>query len=105
MGVAAGDLRLTPLHTGMTSPPRLQATSSPISIPSCSINDQLLRLQRVTTAPPKLMGSRTATGVRFPVRPVCHTTSRKTVPFCSEGNLKLHPQLITFDPTPASRLA
>lgn len=73
--------------SGMMSPAFCTTTVSPMRISRSRIMSKLCSVARETVEPARRTGSRTAFGVRTPVRPTCTVISSNFVCFCSGGYL------------------
>jgi hypothetical protein len=78
---------MTETTRGITSPLRSTRTVSPIRMSLRLISSSLWRVQRLTVVPDSWTGSRTATGVRAPVRPTWTMMSLRRVVAWRAGNL------------------
>ena len=77
----------TPTTLGITSPPFITHTVSPIRTSRRATSSKLWRVARDTVDPEIVTGSRMATGVSTPVRPTWITMSVSLVVRPSGGNL------------------
>ena len=79
--------RTSPTHLGMTSPDFSISSVEPRQTPIASMKSWLCRVQRETVVPHRRIGSKTAVGVIFPVRPTDSSMSRSFVSLRSGGYL------------------
>ena len=87
-GTGFSPWRTTFKTSGIISPAFRTSRVSPIQIPFSVIKSWLCRVARLTEVPARVTLSKTAVGVRAPVRPTWISISRRTVSFSSGGYLK-----------------